>query len=279
VDASGRDHPFDVTGTAVFDNHPGLAIKTQGTNCAFRTGALRAIGGFDPAYRFYLDEADVNLRLAGLGRTAVVPDAQVHHAFAPGPLRRADRVPRSLFDIGASSAVFLRRHGGDPHRWAEVWAEQAQRLDGFRRRWRLQAKEAARLMDSLHQGWQHGATRDLDTLAPLPDAGAGPFLPLPGTGPRPGLVLHGWCWKGPRLRAQAAAQAAHGKIVTIFLLSPGLRPHWHRYHTAGYWVQTGGRFGRSLRHGPKFSAQNRAMRIKSEVARISSLRETDSRDS
>jgi hypothetical protein len=37
----------------------------------------------------------------------------VHHAFAASDRRSADRVPLSLFDIGASTAVFLRKHAPD----------------------------------------------------------------------------------------------------------------------------------------------------------------------
>ncbi|MES2906736.1 MAG: RNA polymerase factor sigma-54, partial [Pseudomonadota bacterium] len=48
-----------------------------------------AMGGFDPAFRFYLDETDLNLRLAATGAmTAIVPVAQVHHGFAESDLQR-----------------------------------------------------------------------------------------------------------------------------------------------------------------------------------------------
>ena len=42
-----------------------------------------------------------------------MPLAQVHHGFAPSARRRDDRVPRDLFEIGASLAVYLRKHDGN----------------------------------------------------------------------------------------------------------------------------------------------------------------------
>ncbi|MEP1942678.1 MAG: glycosyltransferase family 2 protein, partial [Sulfitobacter sp.] len=87
----------------------GRAIKTEGTNMAFKRHVLMEIGGFDPAFRFYLDETDVNMRLARAGyHTALVPLAQVHHGFAASATRRNDRVPRDLYEIGASWGVFQR---------------------------------------------------------------------------------------------------------------------------------------------------------------------------
>ncbi|TKA96303.1 glycosyltransferase, partial [Cereibacter changlensis] len=114
LDRCGEDHPLAVDPEVVtlLEGTATRAPKVQGANCAFRTEALRAIGGFDPAYRFYLDEADVCLRLPAL--TAIVPLAEVHHGFAESAHRRADRAPRTLREIGASTMVFLRRHAPEP---------------------------------------------------------------------------------------------------------------------------------------------------------------------
>lgn len=87
----------------------GYAVKTEGTNMAVRRKVLIDLGGFDPAYHFYLDETDLNMRLAASNhRTAIAPLAQVHHGFAQSIRRRGDRVPSDLFDIGASWAVFQK---------------------------------------------------------------------------------------------------------------------------------------------------------------------------
>lgn len=116
VDQFGQDHPLEITDPTLRPNSPQRAVKTQGTNCAFRRDTLLQIGGFDPAYRFYLDEADVNLRMAGQNLqdlTAIIPSAQVHHGYLASARRTAHRVPLSLHDISASTAIFLRRHA--PH--------------------------------------------------------------------------------------------------------------------------------------------------------------------
>jgi GT2 family glycosyltransferase len=276
VDALAQDHPFDAPELVVRPGTPQRAVKTQGTNCAFHTNTLRAAGGFDPAYRFYLDEADVNLRMAHLGQTAVVPEAQVHHGFAASDRRRADRVPLSLYDIAASTAVFLRRHA--PH--ADLTAalhsmstREAARAKHHRVAGRIGSGEEAGLLQSLALGWADGLALPLTALPPLPVPQAD-LLPLPGTGPRPGRVIAGRFWQRNRLAAQAMDAAKAGAVVTLICLAPTLRAHRVAFQTQGYWQQTGGLFGPSDRTGPRLRLIGFRRRIAEEVARISGLRPT-----
>ncbi|MFN6980207.1 MAG: glycosyltransferase family 2 protein, partial [Gemmobacter sp.] len=91
VDASGADAPLpvDPDRPSVHAGTAARAVKPVGTNCAFRRTALAAAGGFDPAFRFYLEDADIGLRLAAAGwLTAVVPRAEVQHGFAASAQRR-----------------------------------------------------------------------------------------------------------------------------------------------------------------------------------------------
>ena len=69
VDAAGYASDLDVDDgkISVLTPPAGNAIKTVGTNMAFRRDILAAIGGFDPAFRYYLEETDVNFRLAQPG--------------------------------------------------------------------------------------------------------------------------------------------------------------------------------------------------------------------
>lgn len=249
------------------------AVKTVGTNCAFRASALRAVGGFDPAFRFFLVEADANLRLAARGGlTAVVPLAQVHHAFAASARRRADRVPLSLLEIGASTAVFLRQHAPEA---AGALPETVLRRERGRvlrhlARGRIGPVTALRLMRSLREGWEEGRLR-LSQLDPLPES-APPFAPLPGTGPRAGLMLLATPDTRASVEARAEAEVAAGRIVTVLTLRPGLRRHRCGFSERGFWWQDGGRTGRSERDGPIFwriSAEARALQ---EARRIASLR-------
>lgn len=277
VDAAGLDHPLPLaTGTQFQTGTPQRAIKPVGTNCAFRRATLMQVGGFDEAYQFYLEDADIGLRLAALGRTAVVPGAQVHHGFAASERRRANRVPTDLTQIGASSQVFLRRHA-DPALWLEALsrlrAEQSDRLALHRRANRISAAEETRLLATLEDGIHQGEARFLPALTPIQSTIENPvFLPLPGTGPRPGRIIAGRIWQARRLRDQATQAAAKGEIVTLILLSPTIRAHRHHFTPAGFWEQTGGLFGPSERSQPRFHWWRFSKRIAAEAARIAAFR-------
>jgi O-antigen biosynthesis protein len=269
IDASGADHPLDVVETVLMRGTGQRAVKTQGTNCAFGADVLRQVGGFDPAYRFYLDEADLNRRIAALGGlTAVVPDAQVHHGYAASARRRGDRVPMSLHEIGASSAVFLRRHGPDEIVWLRLQAAQRKRALGHMLAGRIMPGDVARLMQTLRDGWADGQARVLETLAPIPHGTA--FLPL-GTNGRPGRVLTGRIWQLAALQRQAMA-ITDTHIPTIITLSPTIRAHQMQFDPRGFWVQRGGLFGRSDRDTPLARWTTFAARIAAETRRIARFR-------
>lgn len=278
VDAAGQDHPIDVPqGISLHAGTHDRAIKTQGTNCAFRRDAVLAIGGFDPALRFYLDEADLNLRLAGHGLTAVVPAAEVHHAYAASALRRADRAPLSLFEIGASTAVFLRRHlpdGDHAAHLADLRQSQKARLVRLMVEGGLEPRDIGRLLATLDAGINDGGKRPLRPLTPLARTEA-PFLPLPDMVPRPGRLIAGRVWQARRCRRQAQAAAARGDIVTLLLLGPTARPHRIAFDPAGYWVQRGGLFGRGDRSGGLIQPWTWRARVAAEARRIRACRPID----
>ena len=74
TDELGADIALDVSETETTLLPVDRRVKTHGTNCAFRRERLTAIGGFDTAFRFFLDETDVTHRLVpGGGKTAIVP--------------------------------------------------------------------------------------------------------------------------------------------------------------------------------------------------------------
>lgn len=272
VDRSGQDIPLPVTGVTLLPSTPNRAVKTQGTNCAFRRETLAGAGGFDAAFRFFHDETDLNLRLAGLGLTAIVPEAEVHHGFAEGPHRRADRVPKSLHEIGASSAVFLRRHAGGAGEadLAALTDRERRRALGHMIAGRIEPRDVVRLMQTLRTGWDDGLARPLTQLSPVQSASD--FLPLQETGPRPGLVLWGWRHQAAALEAQARAAVADGRIVTLFLFTPDARPHWLGFGADGIWRQEGGLFGPADRHEAAFRLWRRAHRVDHEIARLCRLR-------
>ncbi|MFC7702717.1 glycosyltransferase family 2 protein [Plastorhodobacter daqingensis] len=277
VDETGHAAPLDIPRAgATLAGRPGRAIKTEGTNCAFRTDLLCEIGGFDPSYTFYLDETDVNMRLAARGAlTAIVPLAQVHHGTAPSGRRRANRAPLTLVDIGASTAVFLRRHATPEVHDAAL---DRLRLDQRRRLLRhmvagtLEPRDVRHLQHTLEAGIAEGRVRALPVLAPLPDKGSEPFLPLPDTGPRPGRLFSGWRWQRERLRQQARAARAKGEVATILCLDPGPGFHRMRFLESGIWEQQGGLCGRSEREGPLIRFWRFECRVAAELQRLAELR-------
>lgn len=274
VNALGQDQPLAITKTTLLGGTAELAVKTQGTNCAFRKSSLLAIGGFDPAYRFFLDEADVNLRMAHLGATAIVPDALVHHGFAASDRRRADRVPLSLFDIAASTAVFLRRHA--PHVDLTASFGVLKDRESARARHHLVAGhigtvEVTDLLISLGAGWTAGLQY---RLLPLPalQFQTSPFIPIPDTGPKPGKVIFGRSWQRNHLIEKAKTAITTGQIVTMICLSPSFRAHQMQFQTEGFWLQTGGLFGRSVRLGSRVVLMGFNRRVAQETKRIAAQR-------
>ena len=271
VDAQGLDHPLAPDG-ALYPGQETRAVKTQGTNCAFGRAVLARIGGFDPALRFYLDEADVNLRLAGLGLTAVVPGAEVHHGFAASDRRRADRLPTNLHEIAASIAVFLRRHTPDSLEQETIPAisRQRTRIDDLVAQRKLGTDAALELNATLATGWDDGMARAPSCLARLPDASS--FCPMPTIGPRHGAVLCGRIWQKARLFKRAKSLVSQGQIVTVIILSPTPRAHRMTFTDQGFWLQTGGLFGWSTRQGRRFRLVSFATRITEETARVAPFR-------
>ena len=276
VDQFGWDHALSVDRHAVtlLAGNAQRAVKAQGTNCAFRRADLLASGGFDVGYRFYLDDADISLRLAGLGGlTAVVPDAVVQHGFAASDRRRADRVPLSLHDIGASTAYFLRRHASANDFGAQKRAHrhvQRARLLSHMVRGGLEPRDIRPLLDSFDQGWVEGLARDLTRQMPLSDTGRA-FLRL-GTKRRSGVLISGHIWQRQELLRRAGVEAAMGKIVTVVCLSPTTWYHRHNFESQGFWMQQGGRYGKSLRTQMLIRPKSFAARLREETARIAMTR-------
>lgn len=272
VRSDGQSHPIKVDESVptVLTGRSGTGIKTEGTNMAFRRRVLVAQRGFDPAFRFYLDETDLNLRLADMSvSTAIVPLAQVHHGFAPSARRRSDRVPRDLSDIGASLAVFLRKHNPDglaDRHSAEHRAQRA-RLVTHMVAGRIEPRDVGRILATFDDGWQSGMTREFGKTDKIGPASA-PFLryvPRLDTGQH--HVLSAWSRGASAARAKAAALVAVGNRVSLYVFSADTRFHRVSFDPQGFWVQTGGLFGRSDRSGPLFRRWRFNDRLNSEVDR------------
>ncbi|MEM6304825.1 MAG: glycosyltransferase [Pseudomonadota bacterium] len=272
LDAGGEAHDMDLQGHAPRVLHPpeGRAIKTEGTNMAVRRDVLVELGGFDEAFHYFLDETDLNMRLARAGyATALVPLAEVHHGFAANPTRSAHRVPKSLFDIGASWAVFQRKHvapDAQGAQWKRLHAEQRRRVLRHMVAGGLEPRDVRHLLAGLEAGYAQGRDR---TPAParLPSHTASAFSLFPSI-PRASSYT-----STTPLNAAAALQAAgekvkNGEIVTVFALSTSAMYHQVGFTDAGVWLHKGGVFGRSDRDQPIVRAISRSRRINLEVSRV-----------
>ncbi|KMK65531.1 glycosyltransferase family 2 protein [Puniceibacterium sp. IMCC21224] len=277
VDTRGDAVALALDGDAAQVLHPtkGRAIKTEGCNMALRREVLADLGGFDPALHFYLDETDLNMRLARAGyATAIVPLAQVHHGYAASPRRAADRTPRDLTQIGASLAVYLRKHAtvaDHPAAWQKFRNAQRQRLLRLMQRGPLGPDDVLRLLRGLDRGWREGQNRDIGRIVPLPRAAEG-LRAYPGRPRARHMVLFGRPYGASALRTQAQSEATADKIVTLFLLSPTTLWHHVRFHPDGYWEHTGGQFGRSDRQSRWRRITSLRRRVDAEVARLAGLR-------
>lgn len=276
---TGEEVALEVVGEAprIVAPPPGHAVKTMGTNCAFRRHNVSLMGGLDPAFRFFHDETDLNMRLAGAGgRTAVVPLAQVHHGYAASDRRASDRAPRSLREIGASSMVFLRKHAPEqdwPGALERLRAEQRRRLLVHMVRGGLEPRDVGRLLEGLEEGIAEGRRRALDPLLPLVGSGA-PFLPFARASRScRSVCLAGRSWSRRRLRARALDAVRAGDVASVFRFSPTALYHDVRFVRDGYWLQRGGLFGRAERSEPVFRFVSFRNRVAQEWARVAKLRQ------
>ncbi|MAM63481.1 glycosyltransferase [Maritimibacter sp. UBA3975] len=251
---------------------PAEAIKTEGTNMAVRQSVITAMGGFDPAFAFYLDETDVNRRLMGHA-TVIVPLAQVHHGFARSERRQANRGPSDLTQIGVSSAAFLRKHapreqynlGKD-----RVVSEQRKRLIGHMVLGTISPDDIRPLMDSLAQGFTMGEA--LDLAQPHAISASEPFKPFPTNAQGETTWHSGRPWSRRALAQKARGDVAAGQVTTVLRLSPSTLSHRVAFNPDGYWEQWGGLFGRSDRGQPRFRWTGFNRRVREEQERVGKVR-------
>lgn len=273
IDRIGFHHPETVPeGPPVtFPADPKRPIKTEGTNMAATRALLADLGGFDGAYRFYLEDADLNLRAAEIGApTAIVPFAQVVHVTAASERRAQTRMPRSLHEIGASLAYFLSRHAPETARAeAMAGARVAERARLLRHMvgGNCVPGDVARLLAGFDAGLKEGAAR-----RPALGLTASPraFEPLRQAPAR--HELSGREYRAKPLRAQAKAAAAAGDHIDLYLFSRTALYHHTRFRAPGYWEHSGGLFGRAMRKEPLFSPYFYSTRLQKERRRVAQRR-------
>ncbi len=249
VGPDGMARDVDLPGDApqLLAPDSGGAVSTLGTNCAFRRDALRGLGGFDEDFSYFLDESDLNLRMARRWpemRTAVVPRAQVIHGIAPGTGRDAVAV-RDLRIVGRSAALFWRKHRPQVDPAPAFIALQRARLIRSMLAGAIDPFAVSPIMRSLTDGLRDGEEAPLSASPNSETSHDSPqFQRFPAccSGAR---VISGWIWQADRLRKRAAALAGDGQAATLLLLSPTGLPHRTGFHPGGWWEQRGGLWGRS----------------------------------
>jgi len=272
VDAVGRDRWLaegEVPGA-------GETPKLHGTNMAIRRSVLTRTGGFDTGFRFYLDETDLARRLSAEGvAIAYLPDMVVHHGFAASARRNEDRVPLDLFDIGASSALFLRKHAPDAldPELAALEAAQRARLMRLARRRKLGPAQMRQLMESLAAGIAEGRNR-VSEVPPLA-APTRRFRVLRDLPPPAPLRLDGWLHAAAGPRARAAEAVADGQPAVVLLLEVSPRKHRVSFTEGGWWEQVGGLWGPADRSEPRLRISWPAERRLREWRRLSPIAGTD----
>lgn len=261
--------------TSLHPSQRGRVVVTIGTNCAFRRDAVLSAGGFDPAFRYFLDESDLNARLALAGAvTAYVPDAVVQHRPASNATRTADHTIADLFEIGRSTAVFLSRHAD------QFQQDRARRMQRDRQRARLLRQMVAGrilpdrvgpVLATFDAGFREGAALPPHVLPPLMPAESRPVF-LASTGARQAALLAGRPWQRRALRRKARVLAAAGQIVTVLVLSPTFLPHRAGFVAGGWWEQHGGLFRAAEPATAKPRFRRFASRVQEEVRRIALTR-------
>lgn len=278
VDALGASTPLLHSGDApvVVEGSPKHALKTVGTNCAFRRDVFARLGGFNPAFAYYLDETELNIRLAKAGmQTAIVPLAQVHHHRAASEFRAASGMPHNLFQIGASAAVLLRIHAPDSDHDLPISRArlvQRDRLIGFMISGACEPKDVERLLSTFDAGVADGRARDISVAVNIKPSGA-KFIKLREDGTVPAhRIVSGFRISRKSLRQKARACSPPGTVISLYIFSRTALYHRVRFHRRGFWEQSGGLFGRADRSEPVFKFMTLANRVEKEDRRVAAVR-------
>jgi GT2 family glycosyltransferase len=281
VNQYGFDQPLaleDDTKPQTFGEKDGWLPKVQGTNCMFRKEVLQKLGGFDENFEFYLDETDVCTRASLSGwKTAIVPDAEVQHGFEQSTRRTPDRVPRSLFAEGSSKAYFCKKHGGGSDCSAAIEAfraEQRSRLIRLMISGHLMPAEVKKLLATLETGLIKG-----ETLTPVTSKpqmrwdvnGFKRFFTKDSANYMAEIFAGSTISKRPLVKAAISA-SEKGIAATVFCWSFTALFHRRYFDERGFWAQTGGLFGKSVRKDAYFQFITVAGRSKKEAAKLKDMR-------
>lgn len=274
VDREAETHREpDVTAPECPTLAPGRAVKLVGTNMVISRDVLVRLGGFDPIYRYFLEDTDISIRISDAGLpVCVIPDAEVHHAYAASPRRTRLRAPVSLYDIGRSTALFLRRHNAGQIEEIHARMVVRERLRVARHiiSGTCEPRDLRRLMATLEEGWREGLA------TPLPEHSKinknKPFQKFDGRFSEHLVQFSRLFLNRHRALSAASKQVETGLRLSLFSLSLTAFRHKVKFTQEGVWLQTGGVYGPSERRQPPFRWCRFANRGKEEAARVAIAR-------
>ena len=252
-----------------------------GVNSAFRRTAILEAGGFDEAYRYFLEETDIAIRLARKGwSAAMVPRAVVHHLREQNAVRSALSVPRNLHQIAASKAYFCDRHMPASAVERELERYRAARLaelDPYLRLGTLRSAGLKKLESQLDSGLEEGSARM--PVLPLDATHAPPEFHkfhAPGAHPQLRLALVSGWGIGPitKIRRLARRLAGAGHMVSCFTYMSGPRPARVMFSN-GVWTHSGGTWRFNQRDASGRFLIRRNSRAKAEIERVAEHRVFD----
>ena len=248
------------------------ALKLVGTNMVIARDFLCKLGGFDPGYRYYLEDTDISLRLAQSGAQAVAaPLAEVHHASAASTRRTPQRRPRNLYDIGWSSALFFRRHSPSAEDlFARIRRREERRLHRHLVQGTCEPRDIRRLLGTLDAGWNDGQSAELAPVRSI-ETNPPPFKPVLFAHRTHRVLTSRYFGRRANLEA-AKGSLSDGSSASVLSFSLTSRPHRVRFLESGVWLQSGGQFGRSDRTGPVFRWCRFAKRTQEEIRRVAMQR-------
>lgn len=278
-----------------------------GTNVTFRLADLREIGGFDEVYAYFYDETDVNKRMDDAGmRAEVLPQAEIHHKYAPSHLRTEKKVATNMYPIAKSTAYFAVRHGAPAFGWEAV-VERLQTFYANEFRWKVETLSAGgldhggfeRLMNQTRRGITDGIDAAFDAAGHKEPADLRNALDRHHQ-PAPAILRHasgkdrdvlrlcmfsqdhgfsqmGGIGRWTNLVARGLAERGH-EVTVLGHLGHQRPREFCDFTEHGYWSHNLGRFEREAGRerdclGLPASVANRSKRMLSEIERIQPRRQ------
>jgi len=174
-----------------------------------------------------------------------------------------------LHQIGASLAVYLRKHGGDLGRFAPQREAQRRRLLRHMVAGRLMPSDVGRVLATFDAGWADGMMRSYGETVAFTQVGLRAFEGQMSAKRR---VISGRFWQWRRKCAQAKAATRRGERVTVILLSLSAKYHRVGFTAEGFWLQAGGQFGKSDRSDRRIQLWRASARIERENERVAPVR-------